>query len=129
MENSNILIDTNILIDFFRKKDKQKTLLKPLLQNYNFYLSVITVFEFDCGVTDQKLRDEFKTLIEPFTILNFDLECSYTASRIYKDLKGINKKIEMRDIFIAATVLSNNLNLLTFNKKHFENIPEITLFC
>ncbi|RLC49017.1 MAG: type II toxin-antitoxin system VapC family toxin [Candidatus Cloacimonadota bacterium] len=128
MENNDILVDTNILIDFFRKKNKQKTILKPLLPDYNFYLSVITIFEFDCGVTDQQFRDEFKTLIEPFTILDFDLECSYVASKIYKDLKRINKMIEMKDMFIAATALENNLKLLTLNNKHFENISEIILF-
>jgi predicted nucleic acid-binding protein len=42
MESSPILIDTSVLIDYFRKKNKGKTLLYSLSLKYNISISTIT---------------------------------------------------------------------------------------
>ncbi|HHE38315.1 MAG TPA: type II toxin-antitoxin system VapC family toxin, partial [Candidatus Cloacimonetes bacterium] len=120
MENKNVLIDTNIIIDFFRKRNKKNTILRSILIDHNIYLSVVSIFEFECGVTNKVRKDEFQTLIEPFRILNFDLDCSLISAKVYRELKQKNKIIEMRDIFIGSTAIKNNLRLLTLNKRHFE---------
>ena len=55
MENRKILVDTSVLIDFLRKKNKENTLLWSLKEKYNnLSVSVISVFELFAGATDDK---------------------------------------------------------------------------
>ena len=60
------------------------------------------------------------------TILPFDKKANDAAINITRQLKAINQLIEVPDIFIGATALSNNLKIATLNKKHFERIPGLT---
>ena len=100
MESPQILIDTSILIDYFRKRYKDKTLLYSLSFTYRF---------------------------ANFLILPFDSTCAQTASEIYKNLKSKNQLISPSDIFIAATAISHNLSLVTLNKEHFERVKGLKL--
>jgi len=55
MENRRILVDTTILIDFLRKKKKEKSLLWKLREEYNYIaISSISVFELFVGATDEQ---------------------------------------------------------------------------
>jgi tRNA(fMet)-specific endonuclease VapC len=50
MENKLILIDTSILIEFFRKTDKaNSTLLNLVKKGFTFKISAITVYEIYVG--------------------------------------------------------------------------------
>jgi len=49
------------------------------------------------------------------------------AATIYQLLKSKNQLIEMRDIFIAAMALVEDLPILTRNAKHFDRIPRLDL--
>jgi tRNA(fMet)-specific endonuclease VapC len=46
---------------------------------------------------------------------------------ITKHLKATNKLIEVPDIFIGATALSNNMKIATLNKRHFERIAGLVI--
>lgn len=126
MESSPILIDTSVLIDYFRKKNKRKTLLYSLSLKYNFAISTITEFEFLVGLSDKHLEFASK-LFENFFILPFDSRCAKAATKIYKNLKSKNQLISPPDIFIAATAIANNLSFATLNLKHFERISNLEL--
>lgn len=126
MESSPILIDTSILIDYFRKKNKGKTFLYSLSLKYNFAISTITEFEFLVGLADKHLEFAYK-LFRNFLILPFDSRCVKAATKIYNDLKSKNQLISPPDIFIAATATANNLSFATLNLKHFERISNIEL--
>jgi len=126
MENSVILIDTSILIDYFRKEKKDKTILYNLSQDYNFSISSITEFEFLSGFKDKDL--EFaRELLKDIVVIPFDSGCAKIASDIYKDLKANNLLIEPPDIFIAATAIYKNLPLATLNVKHFQRIAHLNI--
>lgn len=126
MESSPILIDTSVLIDYFRKKNKGKTFLYSLSLNYNFAISTITEFEFLVGLADKHLKFAYK-LFRNFLILPSDSRCVKAATKIYNDLKSKNQLISPPDIFIAATATANNLSFATLNLKHFERISNIEL--
>ena len=55
MESERILIDTSILIDFYKKKNVENTLLYQLSGKFDFSISIITEFEFLIGFSDEKL--------------------------------------------------------------------------
>lgn len=127
MGSEKILIDTTILIDYFRKKKKEKTALIEISKNRDLIISVITEFEWLIGFKE-KDYDFGRGLLENITILNLDSKIIATAVEIYKKLKSINKLIAVPDIFIAATAVLNNLQIATFNKNHFKRVPGLKIY-
>ena len=122
-----VLLDTSILIDFFRKKDKTKTSFYHLSDLYReFSISTITEYEIICGASESQL-DYWQEFLQRITILSFDSREVYKASQINKGLKKNRKQIDSADLFIAATAMANNLPFATLNKKHFEIIEGLSL--
>ena len=103
-----ILLDSSILIELFRKKDKEKTLFYSLSKTYKtLYISSITHYEI--GIGNRKSHfDYWEKLSENMRILPFDKVCSDNAISIYQDLLSANKIIDLADILIGATALTHN---------------------
>jgi len=79
------------------------------------------------GATNEQKREDVRLLTEDVIVLPFDEEISIKASEIYHELRGTNKMIEFRDIFIAATCLVYNLSVLTTNINHFQRIKGLQI--
>jgi len=127
MEFPKLLIDTSIIIDFLRKKNKENTLFWKIINEYACYISTITEFELFCGaITDEK-KLELEKIINSLQIINFDENASLKSAEIFLSLRSKNKNIEFRDIFIAATAIVADLPLSTLNQKHFNRISELKL--
>jgi predicted nucleic acid-binding protein len=125
MENDIICLDTSVLIEFFRKTNKEKSFLFELNKQHSlFAVSSITVFEIYCGTTDVQslFWDSFFSNV---VMLPFDDIASKEAARIYQLIKG--NMIDIPDLFIGATALVNGLALATLNEKHFTRIPHLQL--
>lgn len=127
METEIVLLDTSILIDFYRKKDKSKSVFFKLLSENPdriFAISVITHFEIYVGARpDQVLF--WDNVFHDFLILPFSATISSLAIGIDSDLKKARHRIEIPDLFIAATALANGLLFATLNKKHFDRIKKL----
>jgi tRNA(fMet)-specific endonuclease VapC len=127
MDNPKLLIDTSIIIDHFRKKDKTNTLLLKLYKNYQLHISSVTVFELYNGAsTSEKIKD-IELLLKNVKVLDFNSEIASVASNIYRQLVSENKIIEFRDIFIASTAMVNKMPVSTFNVNHFKRIKGLKL--
>lgn len=125
MADTRTLLDTTILIDFFRKKKKAKSVLYQLIDRYNFCLSVISVFEIEIGLRTEEHRRDYEILMENIEVLPIDMECVREAVRIYTHLKSKNQLIELADLLISATATRYSLALTTLNQKHFTNIDDL----
>lgn len=126
MENNIILLDTSILIDYYRKKDKKKTALFHLAEKWPlFAVSAVTHFEIYVGVAEQK--SFWDSFFQEVSILPFNAEISLLAATIDKHLKKARQQLAIPDLFIAATALSNNLPCATLNRKHFSRIPNLQI--
>ena len=122
MENTVICLDTSVLIDFYRKKNKSKSLFFKLTERYVFFaIFAVTEYELRIGNSNEQniFWDDFFSRV---IVLPFDTKIVKHAVRIYKQLKQQNKLIDIPDIMIAATALQNNIPLATLNQKHFERI-------
>jgi predicted nucleic acid-binding protein len=127
MDASTILLDTSILIDFFRKQDKSKSVLFQLTDKHHFSMSVITAFEVKIGIQTPTQQNDYDILTKNIETLPVDHACIEEAAALYKALKQKNALIELADLLIGATALSNSLPLATLNRKHFERISNLTL--
>jgi len=127
MENTVICLDTSVLIDFYRKSDKSKSLFLKLTNEYKvFAVSAVTQYELCLGNSQEQnlFWDDFFSRI---IILPFDTKAVKKSIGIYQQLKQQNKLIDMPDIMIAGTAIQNNMPLATLNRKHFERISGLQI--
>jgi len=120
-----ILLDTSVLIEMFRAKDKTSTFFYRLSNDNNdFAISILTHYEILRGCNS--VQDIFWTnFLKHIKVIPFDLKSSNEAIKIYKQLKAQNQMIDLADLFIAAAAISHNLSLATLNLKHFNRIPNL----
>jgi len=122
-----ILLDSSVLIELFRKKDKGKTLFYNLSKS-NTELAISTISYYEIGIGNRKAHEKYwDNLCEHLIILPFDKNCADKAISIYLGLLKSNKIIDFADILIGATALSYDIPLATLNIKHFNRIEELNL--
>ncbi|MBU0696208.1 MAG: type II toxin-antitoxin system VapC family toxin [Bacteroidetes bacterium] len=127
MADEKLMVDSTILIDYFRKTDKANSRLVAHFRNYeSLYISSVTEFEVVNGATKEHLQF-WDGMLARFTILDFDSKAARQAADIVAQLKTKRKTIDKPDLFIAATALVNNLTLDTLNIKHFSHIEDLNL--
>ena len=127
MADKIILIDTSVLIDYFRKTDKENaTLVAIVKQGYTYCISSVTEYEIYRGALLGQIAF-WDNLLQKVEVLSFDKSASRIAVDINAELKRKRKQIAIADLFIAATAVANGLNLATLNKKHFDRIEALTL--
>ncbi len=122
-----ILLDTSILIEFFRKENKKRTIMSKLSKDgFEFCTSAITKYEIYCGVTSAQ-RLFWDNLFAKIYVLPFDDFCVDQAVTINNQLKKKSKQIDLADLFIAATAQNLNIPLATLNLKHFERVDGLEI--
>ena len=127
METSELLIDTSIIIEHLRKSDKRRSILYGIPHHIEIFVSSVTVFELQAGATDTTKQQDLKSVLYGIGILPFDESVAGEAGKLYRTLKATNNQLEIRDLFIAATALTNKLPILTLNHKHFELVKGLQL--
>lgn len=121
------MVDSTVLIEYFRKTDKSKARLTHIFREYDLvFISSITVFEVLNGVPEV-VMPFWNGLLSTFIILDFDIPAAREAVKIVAELKAKRKTMDKPDLFIAATACSRGLTLDTANKKHFQYIDSLTL--
>ena len=127
MADDKLMVDTTILIDYFRKTDKANSKLVSHFKQYrNLYISSVTEFEVINGATEKHLQF-WNGLLPRFTVLDFDSKAAREAANIVAQLKTKRKTIDKPDLFIAATAIVQGLTLDTLNIKHFVDIDNLQL--
>jgi len=117
------LIDTNVLIYHIKGVKEIGDLLKEIIDQKSFNISIITKIEF-LG-WDKHTPEGFekcKKLSEIANIYYINQQIADKAIEIRR-----KRKIKLADAVIAATAIVNNLRLVTRNIDDFENIEELTI--
>lgn len=119
------LVDTSVIIDFLRKKDKLKSLYYKLATE-ELFVSIITHTELFSGKSvweSKTAKDELENLFSDVIILPLNSEISKKAGQIKASCN-----IDLIDSIIAATSIINNLELATLNVKDFKPIPNLKIY-
>jgi predicted nucleic acid-binding protein len=111
-----------------QKKNKHSATLMKIPKHSKLYISSVTLYELYMGATNLDKKNDIELLTKGIPILSLNKEVAIKSAEIFLQLKKLNHLVEFRDIFIAATSIVNQLELLTLNEKHFINIPEIKLY-
>jgi predicted nucleic acid-binding protein len=127
MADKIVLVDTSILIDYYGKTDKEKSVWISLVrQGYSFAVSAVTKYEIYAGATPNQLTF-WSNVFEAISVMPFDDLSVETAVNINSALKRKRKQIDLADLFIAATAIANDLPFVTLNRKHFDRIDTLKL--
>ena len=122
-----MVVDTGIVIEHLRAKDKSVTTLSRFFDAPELFISAVSIYELYMGATSNTKENDIAAAIAKIDILPFDNLVAISAAQLYNKLKQKNQLIEFRDIFIAATCIVNEMPLLTLNKKHFNRIDSLKI--
>jgi tRNA(fMet)-specific endonuclease VapC len=127
-QRTEVLVDTTILIDHFRKLKKDRTVLWRAFASFEkLYISAMTLYEVEFGYERDKRPSELSELLPFLKLLPIDDPTARQAASLHSDLIAQNKDIGIRDVFIASTSMIHQLPLLTLNIKHVERVPALSL--
>lgn len=123
------LLDTNICIYFIKglyTLDKKIESVRP----ENCFISEITVTELKFGVENSKHPNENRIVLTDFLegikiIPIFNSLDHYAKEKVR--LKKAGKTIDDFDLLIGSTAVTNNLTVVTNNRKHFDRIKDIKI--
>ena len=122
-----MLLDTNIVIEFFRGNSS----IKSRLQKESFLtIPYVVLGELYLGAyrsqNAAKHTQQIKRLLENCNVLIADAETAETYARIKAALLQKGKPIPENDIWIAATDLQYGMRLVT-RDNHFTEIEKLQL--
>lgn len=115
------LVDSDIIIWYLKGREKESKLLKELSQKGELFFSVVTIAEIRAGLTKEakKVIAQLKNIFIPFDVTPEVAELAGEFKQKYQ--------LDIADMFIAATAVTSNLTLVTYNRKHFP-MREIKLY-
>ena len=94
-----ILIDTDIVIEYLRSKAKSSTELIKLLQKHDVLLSSISEFELYLGAKTEQHRRDLEMIFNEVQVVPFDFGCGRIAAKIWKGRELTHQHLEIKDIF------------------------------
>ena len=121
-----ILLDTNILIEVYKKNQPIRDLVTSIGQN-NLCTSVVCVAELYFGAFDKKELAGIQKDISLIKIYPIETAVSLLALDLMKQHVLANR-VNYADFLIAATCLHHQLPIYTLNKKDFKFIPGIQFY-
>ena len=123
-----ILIDTDIVIDYLRSKQKSSTELIRLLEKHDIFLSSISEFELFLGARTQRHQTDLEMVFKEVEVMSFDFGCGRIAADIWRNRELTHQHIEIKDIFIASIAIYGDLWVRTFNEKNFKGIEGLKMW-
>ena len=127
MENRLIVVDTDVVIDFFRNISPAADVLSEQVSSEEAAITAISVFELYAGVEGSKRLRQIESLVQELIVLPLNTMEAAVAGRIYTQLKARGKMIGIQDILIAGICIANDLRLYTKNMAHFSEIKDLRL--
>lgn len=128
-----VLVDTSVLIEFFRGRKTQKVGLfdEILARDIPFGISPYTYQEVVQGARDEQEYESLREYLDTqtFYFLPNGRETHEKAARLYFDLRRLGITVRGTiDILIALTAMENNLALL-HNDRDFDAIAAVMPDC
>lgn len=121
------LLDTDVLVDFFKKRLYAQHLLANLKEKGDLFLSVLSVSELRAGWTQEEASyfiPKLYVLVKRAPVTDEIAEKAGAIRQVYKS-RGMS--LPIIDTLIAATAIIGGYQLVTNNKKHYP-FAEIRLY-
>lgn len=124
-----IVVDSSILIDYLRGGKKGLQFIKEIEKNKDLelFLPTIVVFELFSGQSTKSphVVSIILNLLKFFQRIELTEEIAKFSGQLFRDAK---KTLGVSDCIIAASALQINAEVVTLNQKHFDQIPNLSLY-
>jgi predicted nucleic acid-binding protein len=122
-----VLLDTSVIIESIRLKDKSETAVVKLTQGgFQLAASIITYFEAYAGKSvweKPEARQTVETLLAGMELIGLETTIAQKAGEL-----RAQHSLSAMDALIAATAIQHQLPLVTINLKDFAQVPGLLLF-
>ena len=121
-----VLCDTDVIIEFYRNNSEIISELKEIGQQ-NIAVSIVSAGELIFGALNKKELNQIKKDLANLAILDIDKK----TSDVFLDIMGkyvLSHKLALPDGLIAATAMSNDIELYTLNLKDYKFIDGLKLY-
>ena len=116
-----ILVDTNILIDFWKNPTKEK---ESIFQENEIATCGVIFTEILRGSKNPKESEKLKTALECFEYLAFEKQDWLEVASLFAKLKKSGLTIPFQDGIIAYLAIKNDCHLWTLDN-HFKLIKTV----
>jgi len=124
-----IVVDSSIIIDYLRGGKKWEDFIYAVEteEDLQLYLPTVVIFELYSGTSTKGVKklQEMVYFISQFQKIDLNENIARLAGELFREAK---KRISAADYIIAASALQAGAKVLTLNQKHFEQIPNISLY-
>lgn len=122
-----VVVDTSILVDHLRGGMAWRDFLARVEKDTEFFIPTIVIFELYSGKNTQEAHILHKVvnLVKLFQKIELDEEIAIRAGELYRD---VSKDLQVPDYIIAASALKIGGTVITLNKRHFQQIPGLSLY-
>jgi predicted nucleic acid-binding protein len=121
------LIDTDVLINFFKHKDSAKTLIADLSEHNTLAISTLTITELRSGWTKEQADFLLPRLYALCSVVPVTKEIAEQAGIWRQEYKSQGLTLGTPDTVIAATAYLHDYSLVTNNAKDYP-MPELKLY-
>lgn len=123
---SQILIDTDVIIDIANDDATAKARLVAESQTASLVVSTITVMELTVGCRNKTELQALKHLLDRLQVLNLNSQVGETATQLIKTYY-LSHGLLIADALIAATAIESEIPLLSKNQSDFRFISALNL--
>jgi predicted nucleic acid-binding protein len=121
------LIDTDVMVDFFKHKDPAKGLIARLSKQDTLALSTLTITELRSGWTSEQADWLLPRLYALCSVVPVSKEIAEQAGKWRQEYKSKGRSFGTPDTVIAATAYLSDFPLVTNNAKDYP-MPELKLY-
>ncbi len=122
-----LIVDTSVLIDHLRGGSTWKDVLDKLPADTELFVATIIFYELFSGksTNDPAIISKIHKLLSNFERIDLNEDIARQAGVLFRDTK---KTLQVPDYIIVASALGINATVMTLNKKHFQQIPNLSIY-
>lgn len=121
------LFDSDVLMDFFKKKDYAVSLVIKLTSKGKLVVSILSIAELTSGWSQEQVKNLLPSVYDLMEVLNINLSIAELAGKYRKGYGEKGVMLPLVDALIGATAILENCQLVTRNKKDYP-MSEIRLY-
>ncbi len=126
-----IVLDSTFIIDYLNGKHEAKSIYEKISKEDLIYTTVFNYQEvtfLPIHKDSDKSLAEVNSFFEKIKLLYPTKNSVLITNRVSSFLKKKGMTVEIMDCLIAGIAIENNAKLLTRNKKHFQQMPNLAMY-
>lgn len=127
MAKDGVIVDTSVLISFFRGESKIAAKVTRLLRDNRVVTTGIIIAELLQGMKDVKEERDISGIFAEISPLEITTDLWIKAGKVALSLRREGINLPLTDVAIAALAVEHNLSVFTLDK-HFEKIPGLKMY-